>query len=211
MDIFEESKMPLIPEFVHMINEHGMDRFGKVFHYGEKFYRAITPEGVKNVVKLFETGTFSELSTRGLIPKTNMVAYELPGYTFVLQHEKIKNVSYDYEWSFTMLKDAALMVLDVLEVLIKHGFISQDGHTRNILFKDNHPVWVDFTSFIENKSVSYWPIMQYFHRIYQPMELMTQDIRIARERLSCFYLYSPWEVYFYLNFVAKHGLKKKSF
>ena len=207
MDIFEESKMPLIPEFVHMINEHGADKYGRVFHYGEKFYRAITPEGANNILKLFRSGLIDKLQSHNFIPRTNIASLELEGYPFVLEHEKIKNVSYSYEWSFTMLKDAALMVLDVFELLINHGFTSQDAHTGNILFKDNHPVWVDVTSFIENKSVGFWMLFEYFYSIYQPLELMSINPTIARERLKNFYL--PFEMNFYLNLIAKHGLKRR--
>ena len=67
----------------------------------------------------FNSGLFAELNQKKLIPYTQVVPHEFPGFSFILQHEKIKNVSYGYEWSFTMLKDAALLVLDVLEVLVK--------------------------------------------------------------------------------------------
>ena len=99
----------------------------------------------------FQNGLIAELQARQLIPNTNIAPYELDGYAFILQHEKIKHISGAQEWSFSMLQDAALMQLDVLEVLLKHGFSSQDSHTGNIMFKDNHPVWVDITSFIKKR------------------------------------------------------------
>ena len=209
MDIFQESKVPLIHEFVNYLNLYGLDRYGKVFLYGDKFYRAITQDGLNHMATALNNGLIAELMSRQLIPHTQVAPYELEGYPFILQHEKIKHISRAYEWSFSMLQDAALMELDVLEILLKHGFSSQDSHTGNIMFKDNRPVWVDISSFVFHNDIGYWIIEEFFHSVYQPLELMSMKPAVARERLRSGQ--SSWEEGVRLNLTAKFGLKRQKY
>ena len=209
MNLFEESKVPLIPELVKYLNFYGLDRNGKVFHYGDNFYRAITQEGSVNIATALNNGLIAELMSRRLIPYTQVAPYELDGYKFILQHEKIKHISGAHEWSFSMMQDAALMQLDVLEVLLKHGFSSQDSHTGNIMFKDNRPVWVDISSFILHNDIGYWAIEEFFHGVYQPLELMSMNMPMARERLRNWIM--NWKEAVKLNLSVKFGLKRQKY
>ena len=125
MDIFKESMVPLIPELAELPCKDGVDYDGDVILYGDNFYRGITPAGADCMIKLIDTSVLAELQRRELIPKTELAPLEFPGYVFILQHEKIQNVSYAFEWSFSMFQDAALAALDVYEALTSNGFRSQ--------------------------------------------------------------------------------------
>lgn len=47
-----------------------------------------------------------------------------------------------------MLKDAALLHIDLFIRLGRHGLVFKDWHPYNILFKGTNPVFVDFGSII---------------------------------------------------------------
>lgn len=138
------------------------------------------------MMKLFNTGVIAELQRRELIPKTKLVPLKFPGYVFILQHEKIPNVSYSFEWSFSMFQDAALAALDVYEVLTSKGFRSKDAHHDNVLFKNNRPVWVDVTSFIKSPppQQNLWAAIEYFFSMFLPLELMSENPPLARALLK---------------------------
>lgn len=197
-------------DLVKIQNFYGLDDYGMVFDYGNNIYRGINPARADIVASYFSTGLIAELEQKNLIPKTEIVPHEIPQFKFILQHEKINNLSYAWEWSFTMMKDAALMCVDVMEVLLKHGFCSKDGHHFNIMFKDNKPVWVDITSFMKNENTnSAWSILEFFQKIYQPLELMTLYPKIARQRFKDNSL--DWIEHFFKNLVCKFGLKSKKY
>ena len=205
-DLFSEAMVPMIPEYVKGIFYEGLDFDGKFFSYCDNIYRGIEPNGINNIVTGFKSGMFAELIKKNLIPDTKVVPYELPGYSLILQHEKIKNVSYNYEWSFSMLKDAALMELDVLEILTKYNYTSKDAHLFNVLFKDNRPVWVDITSLIRSNSVGSGIIWGYFILVYQSLELMSLNPMIARIILK-----NPKSLQeqTYIHLAEKFGLKNR--
>lgn len=65
----------------------------------------------------------------------------------ILAHESLNFISYSYEWSFTMLKEAALLTLNIQEQAIKHGYSLKDATSFNIAFRDRGPVFLDVLSF----------------------------------------------------------------
>ena len=61
----------------------------------------------------------------------------------VLRHERIPFVSYPYEWTFSMLKDAALLQLDLLLAALEHDMVLKDSTPYNVQFKGARPTFVD--------------------------------------------------------------------
>lgn len=78
-------------------------------------------------------------------PDANAVLSE--GWSGVLEHEAIPYVSYPYEWTFTMLKDAALLHLHLNEQSLEHGWTLKDATPYNIQFVGSQPVFIDIPSF----------------------------------------------------------------
>ena len=65
----------------------------------------------------------------------------------VLSHERIPFVSYPYEWSFAMLREAALLQLELTERALDHGLILKDASPYNVQFRGSRPVFIDVSSF----------------------------------------------------------------
>jgi hypothetical protein len=65
----------------------------------------------------------------------------------VLRHDRIPFVSYPYEWTFGMLRDAALLQLDLLLAALDEGLILKDATPYNVQFDGARPVFIDVGSF----------------------------------------------------------------
>jgi hypothetical protein len=65
----------------------------------------------------------------------------------VLRHERLPFVSYPYEWPFEMLRDAALLELNLLDEALAEGFVLKDGSPYNVQWRGCEPVFVDVGSF----------------------------------------------------------------
>ena len=65
----------------------------------------------------------------------------------VLRHERVPFVSYPYEWTFGMLRDAALLELDLLLDALDEGLVLKDASPYNVQWRGTRPVFVDVGSF----------------------------------------------------------------
>jgi hypothetical protein len=75
------------------------------------------------------------------------VPAELRGAAAVLRHEPIPFVSYPYEWPFSMLKDAALLELELLRRALDEGLTLKDASPYNVQWRGSKPVFIDVGSF----------------------------------------------------------------
>jgi hypothetical protein len=131
------------------------DREGRVF-YGEsgEVYRALSRRGLAQWQTVRETPFFERAIARGQIVQTDSVACAAveaepidDGWAGVLRHEKIPFVSYPYEWTFGMLKDAALLHLALLQAALDDGMTIKDGTAYNVQFVGQRPTFIDVASF----------------------------------------------------------------
>ncbi len=134
------------------------DRDSRVVISGDAVLRAISPEGVADWELLSSSGLLAELVERGDLVGTREVdAGRLNGGTEllptgvarVLEHDRIPFVSYPYEWTFSMLKDAALLQLDIATEAIDSGLMLKDATPYNVQFEGSKPVFIDVGSFEE--------------------------------------------------------------
>ena len=65
----------------------------------------------------------------------------------VLEHELVPFVSYPYEWTFGMLRDAALLQLELVRRSIGAGMILKDSSPYNVQFHGARPLFIDVGSF----------------------------------------------------------------
>lgn len=69
------------------------------------------------------------------------------GWAGVLEHEPVAFVTYPYEWTFSMLKDAALLQLHLIEKSLENGWTLKDATPYNIQWIGSRPVFIDVASF----------------------------------------------------------------
>jgi hypothetical protein len=117
--------------------------------------RALSERGLADWEALEASGFFRAESEAGRIVATERVAATdgLPDVLAggrvegVLRHDRLPVVSYPYEWAFGMLKDAALLQLELLLEALDEGLVLKDGTPYNVQWRGAKPVFVDIGSF----------------------------------------------------------------
>jgi SAM-dependent methyltransferase len=84
----------------------------------------------------------------------------------VLRHERIPFVSYPYEWTFSMLKDAALLQLDLLLAALEHDLTLKDATPYNVQFAGGRPVFIDVGAFERLRENELWVGYRQFCMLY---------------------------------------------
>ncbi len=127
------------------------DRNNRVFDDGDQIYRGVSAEALENWRNVSRTAFFRELSDRAKIVATQEADVqkqtpELGSWPGLLVHERVPFLSYPYEWSFGMLKDAALLHLELLEAALEEGWTLKDSSAFNVQWKGPCPVFIDIPS-----------------------------------------------------------------
>lgn len=162
----------------------GVDPCGRIFRWQGRLFRAINHDMVEEVLNLFSCGMIEEFINERLFPASWITAYSIEGYGLVIEHEIINNVSYPFEWSFTMLKDAALTVLRINSIARKYGYQTKDCHTYNICFDKTTPFFVDLGSFMRvNEKRGWIAYKDFLTSYYYPLSLWSQGNSFMARKL----------------------------
>jgi hypothetical protein len=90
-----------------------------------------------------------------------------------LRPQKVPFLSYSYEWSFNMLKDAALLTLRLAKECIPFGILLKDATPYNIQWLHGKPVFIDTLSFEKYNSLKPWIAYRQFCECFlSPLLLM---------------------------------------
>ena len=143
------------------------DRNGSVFYRDGRVFRTLSPRAVTNWRQLSDAPFFEAHRTRGTIVDTHIAeANGLPEADAVLEHERIPFVSYPYEWTFGMLKEAALLQLALLRDALGAGMILKDSTPYNIQWQGAQPVFIDIPSFEPLEHGQPWVGYRQFCELY---------------------------------------------
>ena len=130
------------------------DPESRVFYSGDRVLRALSAEGLSDFQALAGTEVWKRFSEGGGMVGTKLLdgpsglpAGLVKDSAGVLEHERIPFVSYPYEWPFSMLKDAALLQLDLTLAALEEDMILKDSTPYNVQFRGARPVFVDVGSF----------------------------------------------------------------
>jgi hypothetical protein len=126
--------------------------------------RALSERGLADWEALAAAPLFREKVAEGKLVSTervsepNGVPAELARAEIaaVLRHERVPVVSYPYEWTFGMLKDAALLQIELMLGALDDGLVLKDGSPYNIQWRGVHPVFVDVGSFKRLRAGEPW-------------------------------------------------------
>jgi SAM-dependent methyltransferase len=149
------------------------DRTARVFYHQGKIFRGLSDSAFKEWQALSATSFFQRFTANGGIVPTRQGDHSslplTPGdhqWTAVLEHEAIPFISYPYEWSFQMLKDAALLQLDLLLAALDEGMSLKDASAYNIQWKGAAPVFVDLASFYSRRPGEPWVGYRQFCQLF---------------------------------------------
>jgi len=92
----------------------------------------------------------------------------------VLRPREIDVISYPYEWSFSQLKDAALLTLDIAERSLAKGLVLKDATAYNVTFDSGRPILLDSLSFERYREGEAWQAYSQFSRNFlAPLALVS--------------------------------------
>ena len=158
------------------------DPSGAVFRREGVLYRQINECYRAQYDALMKGGLYDALTKYGsLITHEETEQPPLTEDAFcVIRPERVPMISYPYEWSFSMLKDAALTTLRVHREALDHGMILKDASAYNIQFLRGQAILIDTLSFDFTPEGKPWIAYGQFCRHFiAPLALMTyRDIRL---------------------------------
>lgn len=158
------------------------DPESRVFVGPGAIYRGLSESALRDWEALEEAPFFSKAMAAGKIVETTRKSPEEisglrvpPGqWAAVLEHRKIPFLSYPYEWSFGMLKDAALLQLDLLLEALGAGLILKDSSAFNIQWIGARPTFIDLGSFQRFEPGEPWEGYRQFCQMFLfPLQLQT--------------------------------------
>ena len=134
---------------------------------------------------LFKSGLYKILTKKNYLIKheeTNILANADNEFYRDIIPINIPFISYPYEWSFSQLKDAALLTLEIQLLALKHNMILKDASAYNVQFKDSKPIFIDTLSFERLQEDKPWQAYQQFcQHFLAPLSLMSKkDIRLSQ-------------------------------
>jgi hypothetical protein len=124
-----------------------------VFTTPDGVFRVLSASGLEEWEALAESPLWRELQDEGRVVATepteldalpDLLAAEAAG---ALRHEAVPFVSYPYEWPFSMLKDAALLQLELNRRALHADLALKDASPYNVQWRGTRPVFIDVGSF----------------------------------------------------------------
>ena len=172
-------------------NDRGGDRIhasfrdpsGFLFRREGTLYRQINQSYRENYETLMSSGLYPKL-----VKKHALLAHEevdVPAWTAtackIIQPRELAFISYPYEWSFSQLKDAALLTLSIQKQAFAAGMGLKDSSAYNIQFDltTGKPVLIDTLSFERYTGGPWVAYRQFCQHFLLPLTLMAyKDVRL---------------------------------
>ena len=134
------------------------DREGRVYNVDGEIFRALSQKALAAFDALEGTRFYSDAVESGKVIRSERVGLDALHLSDVsqeqalswqgaLRHERIPFVSYPYEWTFSMLKDAARLHLELLQKALVENFVVKDSTPYNVQWQGAAPRFIDIPSF----------------------------------------------------------------
>ncbi len=133
------------------------DPDGFVFSFDSKIYRLVLPTYYEDLNAIKSLGI---LDSPQLVKHTEIDINSFPEYVItwlsdqintktiliIFELDKIEFISYPWEWTSSMLQEAAEFTLNFQSNLLEKGFTLKDASFYNIQFINGNPVFIDLLS-----------------------------------------------------------------
>jgi hypothetical protein len=161
------------------------DPAGFVFERDGVLYRQVNGSFAEDFDAFLASGLHQALLDEGLLVPHQEASRDLAltdEAHRVLEPERIGFISYPYEWSFSALRDAALVTLRAQWLAMDHGFSLRDASAFNVQFHRGRPVLIDTLSFGRRPEGEPWvAYRQFCQHFLAPLALMaTRDVRLGQ-------------------------------
>ena len=161
------------------------DPSGFVFRRDGVLYRQINASFADDWAAFESSGLHTALVSEGILVADEPASVDLapePGAVAVIQPDEIGFISHPFEWSFSQLKDAALLTLRSQSMAGERGMTLRDASAYNVQFRDGKAVLIDTLSFERAAGDQPWkPYRQFCENFLAPLALMAhRDGRLGQ-------------------------------
>ena len=152
------------------------DPDGFIFYKDGSVYRHINHTYKEDYDLLKHSGLLDELIKRRMLissQESTTQKQDVDDVYKILKAEKIPFISYPYEWSFSQLKDAALLTLEIQKLALQYGMTLKDCSSYNIQWFGAKPILIDTLSFTKYTEGLPWiPYRQFCQHFLAPLCLI---------------------------------------
>ena len=165
------------------------DPTSRVYVSADRVGRGLDQTAKDEMANFLASGLFRAATDDGRIVGTRLLepvpeVLAADGWVGALEHDRLPFISYPYEWSFSMLRDAALLHLDLVEAALDEGLITKDATPYNVQFDGARPVFIDLGSFEKIRRGEPWfGYRQYCELFLNPLLLQAKSGLDARQLL----------------------------
>ena len=143
------------------------DPLSKVFRKDGAVYRGLRDEAAEDFERLEQTEFYGRAQSSGSLVSTARTSEPMSGdWAAVLAHETIDPISYPYEWTFAMLKEAALLQLRLTREALHEQMLTKDASSYNVQFVGTRPTFIDIGSFERLRPAEPWRGYDQFGRLF---------------------------------------------
>jgi hypothetical protein len=146
------------------------DPEGRVFAHAGGIFRTLSPAALRRMQRLEADGILDGLTREGLIVDSRLVRAAEAGLDVgrvgdtVMRHARVPFLTYPYEWSFGMLREAALLTLDVAARCLEHGYMLKDATAYNVAWIGGRMRFLDVLSIDHERPGRPWQAYGQFCR-----------------------------------------------
>ncbi len=161
------------------------DPHGFIFFNENKLYRQVNRSYQQEYDLLLGSGLYQELVDDGLLVEHSEADLSLAATEEayrVIAPRPVEFISYPHEWSFSQLKDAALVTLAIQKRALAKGMSLKDCSAFNVQFDRGKPVFIDTLSFERYPEGKPWTAYRQFcQHFLAPLALMSlRDVRLSQ-------------------------------
>lgn len=161
------------------------DPAGFVYQREGQLLRQVNASYRASFERVLASGVLDELQGAGLLIPHDVAPIALAATEDawqVLRPQRVGFISYPYEWSFSQLRDAALLTLELQSRALARGMIMRDASAYNVQFHRGRPVFIDTLSFGPYEDGRPWvAYRQFCEHFLAPLALMARrDVRLGR-------------------------------
>jgi ribosomal protein L11 methylase PrmA len=137
------------------------DPSGHVILQDRRVFRTVTTRAAADYELARDQGVLRTLADSGRLISSSevdptLVGANAQGARHLLEHPRLAYVSFPYEWSFALLRAAALAHLDLHLELLERGLTLSDASAYNLQFQGVRPIFIDVLSIRRYQEGEYW-------------------------------------------------------
>lgn len=150
------------------------DPLSRVFVGDDTVVRAFTTDGARDIEAVWSKTSIQDALSSGRLIDSRIVEPSSVGlgapWTSAMVHPRVPFVSYPFEWTFSMLKDAALLQLALTRATLADGVSLKDATPYNVQFIGSRPQFIDAGSFeVRRKGDPWYGYKQFCEMFLYPL------------------------------------------